>query len=88
MAESASIYSDTVKLVSELAKNPIVELILAFAVIEILQDRGVIGDLQGNLMEAGVAGIITAQQLSPILPDLLKSAGGISSIAGLIGAVA
>ncbi len=74
MTESP-MYHDTVGLISELARNPIVELVLAFALIEKLQDRGVFGSLQATLMEAGVTGIISAQQIAPLLPSLI-SAGG------------
>lgn len=72
---SETVYGQTVDLVKSLAANPVVELILAFALIEKLQDRGVLGETQGTLMEAGVSGLIAAQQLAPLMPSLIQAGG-------------
>lgn len=79
------IYQNTVDLVKDLAKNPIVELVVGFALVEKLQDNGVLGNWQGNLVEATIGGLIVAQQIAPIVPDLIK--GG-ESLLGVLGGAA
>lgn len=83
-ATGASVYASTVDLIKDLARNPVVELIVAIVLIERLQQNGVLSQLMGTLLEGGVAGIITAQQLAPLAPALAQ--GG-QSVAGLIGGV-
>jgi hypothetical protein len=78
---SREIYAQTVDLVKTLAANPVVELILAFALIEKLQDRGVLGSLQGTAMEAGVGALIAAQQMAPLMPSLIQA--GTKGIEGI-----
>lgn len=77
------------KLAGELAKNPIVELVGGFVLVETLQrfpaERPIIGNLQGNLIEAGITGIVMAQQLAPTLPYLVQ---GTSDITKLLPAIA
>lgn len=69
-----------------LLANPVVELVGAFALIEYLQrtpkNRPIIGNTQGNLMEAGISGIITVQQLAPSLPYLAQAGGDFLSAIG------
>lgn len=79
-----SMYRDTLGAVVELAKNPIVELVVSFALIEKLQARGVFGPVQATLMETGVATLITAQQIAPLVPDLLKAGGSLAGALALV----
>lgn len=68
-----------INLIGKAISNPIIELVGGFVLVETLQrfpeDRPIIGNLQGNLMEAGIGGIITVQQLAPILPDISRMSG-------------
>ncbi len=68
-------YHDTVQLLTELAKNPIVELITAVLVIEKMQDLGIIGGWQSLVGEGAITSIITAQQIAPLLPSLIQAGG-------------
>jgi len=65
-----AIYQSNIALMQEIIRNPIVEVIGGFVAVEMLQrypdERPIIGNLQGSLIEAGIAGIITAQQLPPM----------------------
>lgn len=76
-------------LVRDLAKNPVLELVGAFVLVEALQrfpaDRPIIGNLQGNMLETAIGGIITVQQLAPSLPYLVQ---GATDAAKLIGPAA
>jgi hypothetical protein len=56
----------------ELIKNPVVELVGAWYVIEYLQSKN-IGTISGTFVEAAIGGTILAQQLAPIMPDLIKA---------------
>lgn len=70
----------------ELIKNPVVELVGAWYVIELLQSKGV-GEISGSFVEAAIGGTILAQQLAPIMPDLIKAGTDIAgSLKGLAGA--
>ena len=84
----AQVYTTTVDLVKDLAKNPIVELVISFVLIERLQQSGVLSNLMGTAMEAGIAGIITAQQLAPLMPDIVKGTQGLAGALGALGMLA
>lgn len=64
-----------------LITNPIVEIVGGFVLVELLQryptSRPIIGNAQGNGLELGLAGIITAQQIAPALPYLGEAAGNL-----------
>lgn len=84
---SSQIFARSVDLMIALAKNPIVELIFAFALVEKLQERGVFSDVQGTLLEAGIGGIITAQQLAPLMPAFAQGAQGAAALAPLLAMI-
>jgi len=75
----------------ELIKNPVVELVGAWYIIEYLQSKG-IGTISGTFVETGIGVTILAQQLAPIMPDLIKAGsdivGTIGKVAGGVGGVA
>jgi len=75
-----------ISLLKDLLKNPILEIVGGFVLVEVLQrypkDRPIIGNIQGNLIEAGLTGIITVQQLAPSLPYLAESSGSILQSVG------
>ena len=76
------------RLFEELLKNPIIELVGAFVLIETLQrhpsSNPIIGNVQGTLMEAGVAGIISMQQIAPVLPHITQATAGLLKAAPLL----
>jgi len=84
-AAGAQIYATTVDLVKDLARNPIVELVVAYVLIEKLQQQGTLSQPMGTFMEAGIAGIITAQQIAPLAPYLAQGAQGIAGGLGALG---
>lgn len=71
--------------------NPVAEIVGGFVLIELLQryptSRPIIGNWQGNLMETGLAGIITAQQIAPLLPTMGEAAGSLLKAAGPLTAL-
>lgn len=71
-----------------LLTNPAIELVLGFTLVELGQryptHKPLFTGVQGNLMQAGMAGIITAQQIAPLMPQI--AAGG-ASLAKLLPAV-
>lgn len=71
-------------LVVELIKNPVVELLGSWYIVEELQKRGV-GTWSGSFVELAIGGTIVAQQLAPIMPDLIKAG---TDLTGLIGGMA
>ncbi len=87
VGDDMPIYAETVDLIQSLAKNPIAELIVGFALIEKLQDNGVLGDMQGNVMEAAIAGIIIAQQIAPLVPAMMQAGKSLGDVAGGIAAL-
>lgn len=98
--KSRAIDEARLRLAGDLLKNPVIELIGAFVLVEALQrfpqDRPIIGNLQGNLLEAALSGIIGIQQLAPSLPyiadagsKVLESTGNIIGKLGpAVGALA
>lgn len=72
-----------------LVKNPVVDLIAGFVVVEALQrfpsDHPIIGNLQGDLIEAALAGIVSIQALAPSIPYIAQ---GTSDLLGAVGKVA
>jgi len=76
--------------------NPVIELVGAFVLIESLQrfpsERPIIGNVQGNLLEGAIGGIIAVQQLAPSLPYIVQASEGmtkgIGSLAPALGALA
>lgn len=77
------------ELMREIVKNPVIELIGAFVIVETLQrypaSRPIIGNWQGNILEGSIGGIIGIQQLAPSLPYLAQATG---DIMGAIGKIA
>jgi len=69
----------------DLLRSPIIELVGGFVLIEYLQrtpsHRPIIGNMQGNALEAGISGLIALQQLSPILPLIAASGKDVMSTA-------
>lgn len=87
----------TLRAVQEIMRNPIIELVGGFVLVEWLQrfpaNRPIIGNLQGNLIEAGIGGVVIAQQIAPMMPylvqgtsDLTKLLGPVMSAAAVAGA--
>lgn len=77
------------QLVSELIRNPIVEVVALYAAVEYLQKKGVIPNTAGTVAE-GVGDIaIIYQQLAPSIPMIAQSAGTlIESVGGALGGIA
>ena len=75
-----------IELARDLVKNPILELIAGFVLVESLQrypsSRPIIGNLQGNALEGLFAGVVTVQQLAPSLPYLTQAAGQVLGALG------
>lgn len=73
-----------IDLAVKLAGNPIIEIVGGFALIELGQrypkDKPLFTGFQGNLMQAGLGGIITAQQLAPIMPQLLQGGASLTKL--------
>lgn len=69
--------------------NPIVELVAGFTLVEFGQryptGKPLFTGTQGNLMQATMAGLITAQQIAPLIPSM--AAGG-ESVLKLLPALA
>jgi hypothetical protein len=73
-----------------LMTNPIIELVGGFVLVETLQryptSRPIIGNLQGNVIEAAIAGIVSVQQLAPSIPYIAQGTsdilGAVSKLAG------
>lgn len=67
-----------------LMNNPIIELLVGFALVEIgqryPQDKPLFTGTQGNLMQAGIAGLITAQQIAPLTPALAQGGAALTSL--------
>jgi len=84
-----------IELARDLAKNPILELVAGFVLVETLQryptGRPIIGNLQGNALEGLFAGVVTVQQLAPSLPYLTQAAGqlvgSLGKLAPVLGAL-
>ncbi len=82
-----AMYAETVGLLKDLARNPVVELVGTFLLVEKLQRDGVLSEglfTAGTTIEAAVTGIIVAQQIAPLMPDIVKSAGGLASALALV----
>lgn len=88
IAAGAQVYQTTADLVKDLAKNPIVELVVSFVLIEKLQQRGLLSQVLGTAMEAGIAGIVTAQQIAPLMPAIAGSAQGLTGALAGVAALA
>lgn len=65
---------DAFKQVSvELIRNPIVEIVGAFVLVEELQRTGHLGSISGTVLEGLVGGTIVAQQIAPLMPSLAEA---------------
>lgn len=73
-----------VQLVSEFFRNPIVELIVGFAAVEMLQrypeHRPIIGPLAGTTLYAGIVSCVSYQQLQPALPYISQAFSDVTGI--------
>jgi hypothetical protein len=82
-------------LLRDLVKNPVVELVGGYVLVEYLQRhptaRPIIGNLQGNAIEAAFTAIIAVQQLAPSVPYLAQGAsdvlGAVGKLAPVLGAL-
>lgn len=66
------------KLLVEALKNPVVELLLGYLVIEYAQRHGWMPQLAGTIAEGGVLTVVAYQQIAPLMPSILQGA----SVAG------
>lgn len=57
----------------ELIRNPVVEIVGAYIIVEYCQKRGLIPSLAGTFAETAVIGAVTIQQIAPIIPDVVKA---------------
>lgn len=76
-------------LVRDLVKNPIIEVVAGFVLVETLQrypkNRPIIGNIQGDIIEAGIGGLIMAQQMAPLVPYATQ---GLGELLGAVGKLA
>ena len=77
------------KMLHDLLTNPVIESLLAALVIKEMEKAGLFSGFTGGL-EAGalmiaVEGLIAAQQIAPVMPDILQSgAAGLGTLTKLI----
>lgn len=76
---------ETLRLVKDILANPVVEIVLGYAAIEMLQKQGVIPGLAATIAEGGVLTTVAYQQLAPFMPQLIQSGGEI--VSGLFKAI-
>lgn len=73
-----------IDLAKEAMSNPVVEIILAYLVIEAAQRRGLLPDVAGNVAEGGVLTAVAWQQIAPSVPYLVQ--GGTELLKSLASA--
>ena len=78
--------AETMKL---LLTNPVVEIIAAYVLIELLQrypaNKPIIGSIAGTIAEGGCLSAVALQQLAPLAPYIAQST---ESVMGMLGKVA
>lgn len=75
-------------LIRDLVNNPVIEILVAYIVIEALQKQGLMPALAGTLAEGGILTAVACQQLAPIVPDLVHGGGDIAKAIPAITALA
>lgn len=73
------------EVVKELIRNPVVELVAAYVIIEYLQKEKIIPDMAGNVVEAAVVAAVGLQQLAPLAPYIAQSTEGLFKMVGSLG---
>lgn len=73
--------------------NPVVELVGAYVVLEVLKRQKIIGtgvlDIKESVLMTAVAGAVALQQLQPTLPTLYQSsAEGSKAVLDIVGKAA
>lgn len=82
------------EIIIALSRNPVVEIAGAYVLLELLQrakvlESGAIGTFEEGAVMTGVVAAVMAQQLAPVLPDLLKATTeGVGLIAKALPALA
>jgi hypothetical protein len=73
----------------ELLRNPVVEIIAAYVIIELLQrypaNKPIMGSVAGTIAEGGCLAAVGLQQLAPLAPYIAQSTEGVM---GMLGKVA
>ena len=68
----------------ELLHNPVVEIVAAYVIIELLQrypsDRPIIGSVAGTVAEAGCLAAVGMQQLAPLAPAIAQGTESIAKV--------
>lgn len=87
--EQAKLRADLIKLFT----NPVLELLGAYIILEVLKSRKIIGtgvlDIKESVLMTAIAGAVALQQLQPTLPLMYQgSAEGSKAMLDLIGKAA
>lgn len=68
----------------EMLHNPVVEIIAAYVIIEMLQrypsDRPIIGSVAGTVAEAGCLAAVGMQQIAPLAPSIAQGTESIAKV--------
>ena len=68
----------------EMLHNPVVEIIAAYVIIELLQrypsDRPIIGSVAGTVAEAGCLAAVGMQQIAPLAPSIAQGTESIAKV--------
>lgn len=73
--------ADTMK---ELLHNPVVEIVAAYVIIELLQrypaNKPIIGSIAGTVAEAGCLAAVGMQQIAPLAPSIAQGTESIAKV--------
>jgi hypothetical protein len=80
------VQADTIR---EMLHNPVVEIIAAYVIIELLQryptNKPIMGSIAGTVAEAGCLAAVGMQQIAPLAPALAQGTESLSkAIPGLL----
>lgn len=77
--------SKQIQAILEILRNPVVEILLGYLVIEYAQNKKIIGSVAGTVAEGGILSAVALQQLAPLTPAIVAGteAGG-KIVSGLI----
>lgn len=81
----AEMHKHDIELIREFVRNPVVEIIAGYVIIEALQKQGIVPSIAGTVAEGGILASVAYQQLAPIVPDLLK--GGSEAVGQIFKAL-
>ena len=62
------------EITKEVLRNPVVELVSVYALVEYFQKKGYFSWLSGTALEGVASAVIVAQQIAPLMPYLGQGA--------------